>query len=561
MADETKTPQERIKELFGRYKAHAPDVYGGIPDFYNNYPDHPEYYRVIVQKAIFDILKGLYDIHIYQQMKSRYEVIWDEYAAFLGPKMNPLKRVVKALATVYKKAPSRYARTVALTEDASDTKKKRIKKKNEKLDTFLSDHLVDANRSLRMANEYANAKLSPLVWAYIYDEDGKPLVKTDGSSDFSEHELRFRFRILPGHLQEADTAQDYKLDVIAYWDDRDRWACSIYDEVKKRRRQFWFNPSAEGDDVSKVTEAIDLAEPVYATHKPYNGREAIWEVWELLGLARGTLSQGERESFEERVAFLKSFKQLVGEDSKTTDINIGPGNIVNDPDLDAIDLVDKDLMMLEMVEKYAQMLAADWGLSSLSFFGDYKSSQDITTVSMEARLRNAEQLEDYKEIERQVWRAVLTKAVEFQLLPEEALKWRVQTDFAEPSLLLEPDKALKKFEEEERLGLTNILEEIKTRKESITTDSEAMAYYESNQDIRAKRIEYNRKLEQSMKPAPTNPNKMDTHGDSPEENGRKAQETLHKIKGDLTGPEGAGGPVMTTKKEVTGESFKQTKGE
>ena len=555
MDAETKTPQERIKELFGRYKAHAPDVYGGIPDFYNTYPNKPEYYRIIVQKAVFDILRGLYDIHIYQQMKNRYEVLWDEYDRFIAPKMNPLKRVIKTISTVYKKAPSRYARTTALTDDDTETKKKRAVKKNAKLDTFLAEILVDVNRSFRMANEYANAKLSPLVWAYIYDDEGKPLVKTDGSSDFTDYDLRIRFRVLPGHLQEADTAQDYKLDVIAYWDDRDRWACSIYDEVKARRRLFWFNPSAEEDE-SKVTEAVDLAEPVQATHHPYNGKESIWDVWELLGLARGTLSQGEREAFEERVAYLKSFKQLIGEDKNSSDIRLSPSTVINDEDLDAIDLVDKDLMMLEMVEKYAQMLAADWGLSSLSFFGDYKSGQDITTASMEARLRNEDQLEDYKEIEGQVWRSVLAKAVQFQILPEEALTWKVQTDFVEPTVLLEPDKAIAKFEAEERLGLTSIIEEIKRRKESITTDSEAMAYYKHNQDIRAERINYNRSLEISDKPD-TDPDKMDTHGNTPEENGKKAQEQLEKIKGTLTGSEGAAGPVMTTRKEVTGETYKQ----
>jgi hypothetical protein len=507
-----------IKYLHDKYK----DTRNKITHFnsFNTFEKN----RIEEQERLYKILQGDFDHIIREQLNLRYsiETLFPGWENWITATINPLRRVADILSLVYTKPPDRTA-----FEYGSDSENSNNKKKLEDLINRCSDF----NRSLHFAEKLVHGPANPVIWPHIISRSGKnTFVKSERARKLND--LKIKLRVISSHLTEISPAADYQYDIISYWSDLGIWSCSIFEKDENKRKQYWYD--VEKDD---VIPALDLAAPVFISESGYQGVD-FWEYHNNIPLGSATINCAEKELFSEHVAYQKSFKQPIDNSPNDPEAEIpevqaiGPNRVLAGS-LVFEDLVDKDLSFEEMLEKKAAIAARAKNVSTAVFFGEKNNYESAKTLQFEKLQHFEQQLLIWQEVEKELFVNIINDlAIPFSMLPASSKDWTIATNFREPLTVLEPSKRIEIFKEKEKLGATNIYQYIREENEQVNSDEKARALYKRNQELRAYRVNVTRALQ-----IPENENENDAT-------------VVEKIKGVVTGSEGAGGENMINDKDV-----------
>jgi hypothetical protein len=505
-----KTPLERlelkINAMIEQSVCHPQKVIPlAFPDLFAEVD--AERYRAQLQLCAYWIYKNKHEQIIYNRMKYRYERIWDEYKPFINPALNPLKRIADIKSNLYQKSPVRRVDDGSVAKDSPGNK-------------FIREQVISVNPTLNYANQLHHVQGNPVLWPIYIKQQDKILL-----------------RLCPSHEIGLTLGADYQYDIVAYLPELDgMYAVSFFDEGLNQRVQKFCG--YEGGKLTFKETAI-LGLPIFVSSRPYT--QEIWEIFDMLDLLRGTLRIGEKESFDERVDFFKSFRQLVatapntGSSKLSDEISVSPTSIIEtDAGLDYLELASNDLQYQEGIDKQCASYAAMRGVSSLLFWGNFQSKEQQLAISSEIVKHWEHQKDIWYDIEKNLWKSVFQLAVNNDMLPKKAAKWNVETAFASPNPLEDdPTVSLTLFTEKEKLGMTNILDRIIQDNQNINSRDEAMKFYLDNIEIYGESMKMRRALQVPEKEIGTDPDEAEIT--------KKAEQI---VEGKLTGNAGARGPTL-----------------
>jgi hypothetical protein len=420
--------------------------------YYGNLDEFQEMEDIQKQWWAYLIYTHKYSTLVNNTIAYRYENNWEDAYKFIDPINNVLKRVANIKAQTYNRPPVRLSN-------------------NPQLARIIKNNVHRINKALQSACRLCNACGNVLIVPVLATDRGAPSV--------------LDLIVVPPHDVWLEASYiDYKYNVVARIADKVYIVSEIADDtVEARRNTYIVNQSKD-----KSIYYADLGDPIWISLENttiVNPRC----VGPIADLVSGTVHIGELETFCNITAWLKSFRQIQSTDDESvnpSDLIPGPMKILP-PNIQAIDLINKDDQFEKLIESKAVALAGQHGVSRVAILGDYQSENNWFSVSQELMQHWVAQLETWKQVEYQIWASIA------QMSLIDAQDAQVIVHFQNPYLSLQdPAKDFELHRSQAKTGYANILYKILEDNPHLTSLEEAEEFYLNNlnwysEDIKRKR--------------------------------------------------------------------------
>lgn len=435
-----------------------------------------------LQKAAWAIYSGDYADLIREILRRRFETLdgFQEYARYINPKYNVLRRVAHVLAVVYRRPPRRYAVDAEGAEDA------------------LRDYVRDLDTVLEEVSRMVFALGDVVVMPY-----------------WDEYDRAIKFDVIPPHY--VISAEYDKSSLRSITIDQDAGEVTYYHdgtaEIRAKRRI----DGRKGRLLDMVDTRLERLPVVVFSSGPRDYKKP-WGIAENADLINGTLEIGVLETYHARTSLYRSFRaptitatELLDATGAANppDVRIGPSEIVP-YNLQTVELADPADPFWDSIVKQIEALAAMRDISPTLILRKVAKLDEVRAASEELRNRWEAQVKIFRGHEGRLLDLIFAILRREGVWEKDLPEWQIDYMLPHPTLS-DPQKALDVLERGVKLGVDSPAQFLLRENPDIKDYDAAWTWIQRNIDDRAKLVEKMRELNMPAEPG--------APGATPQENG------------------------------------------